>query len=265
MREPRARAAPGRARAALLGGAQGRDRRGPRAPLDARLHARRSPPTTSSRCPACSRSARCSPTASWAAPARGRSPCRASASARSPARSSGCAGSRAARCSWPRLAFVGASCQPAIIALAGSTAAIAAFQARRRRRRLDRLHAVGDDAGAADPRPRAVTRDVARLVHHRRASCRSATPSPARSPTRSACTRRWSARPSSRSRCSSPPSPCARCDAAPGGPAGRSGVHRLVGLGLDLLRDLLLVDLDVVLGPPGARRGCAPARRRRRP
>ena len=52
----------------------------------------------------------------------------ASASARSPARRSGCAGSRAARCGGdarvPRRA-----CQPAIIALAGSTAAIAAFEA----------------------------------------------------------------------------------------------------------------------------------------
>ena len=91
---------------------------------------RRSAPTTSSRCRACSRSA---PVLAdrelGGAGGVGGDHGRASASARSPARSSGCAGSRRSRC-WPRRSPSSAPrCQPAIIALAGSTAAIAAVEA----------------------------------------------------------------------------------------------------------------------------------------
>ena len=124
-----ARAAPARARARFPERAQGRDRRGALAALDARVHARvlRLPLDRAALRAGARRRAR-RPRARRRGLVGGDRR-RASARARSPARSSGCAGARAARCQTASIAFIGASCQPAIIALAGSTAAIAAFEA----------------------------------------------------------------------------------------------------------------------------------------
>ena len=148
-----------------------------------------------SRCRACSASAPCSPTRSWAARARGRSSPRASAPARSSARSIGLRWKpRAPDARRDARLRRRLGCQPAIIALAGSTAAIAAFEA---------LAGIAVAIGFAQWET-----TLGRLIPGRRAVARHsldwfttvgimplgyARRRPARR-RRSACTRRWSAR-----------------------------------------------------------------------
>ena len=190
-----------------------RHRRGAPAPLDARVHAGASAPTTGSRCRACSRSApvlaerELGGAGGWAI-------------ITTVLRGGTIAGAIVAlRWKPPRpmlaatLAFIGAARPAGDHRAGGLDRRDRRLRGGRRRRGGDRLRPVGDDARAAIPPHGAVARHVARLVHDRRADAarlRGRRPGRRRA---SGCTRRWSPPPCSTPRCSSSRSPCTTCAA----------------------------------------------------
>ena len=212
LREPAREPHPPEHVPALLGRAQGRDRRGPAAPLDARLHARRSRAYHLVALPcvlalgAVLADEELGGAGSWAIITS----CFGAGTIARLDRRAALEAARA-RC-WRRaLAFVGASLPAGDHRARRLDRRDRRVRGARRHRRRDRLRPVGDDARPADPRPGALPRDVARLVHDRRADAarlRDRRPDRRRRrPARDDGRRRGR----SPSRCSWSRSPCATC------------------------------------------------------